>query len=200
MESTIRPPLFPIELDGIPGTLRFHDVESGEFDIGNPADPIRVMARPIPHVGRTMGYRVTWNGSTVVYISDHQQPAEGEMDDDRRRARPVRRRRPADPRRPVHARGVRPEADVGSLHVRVRGVARRRGGRAHARPVPPRSDARRLAHRSHREGSPASSPAARRCSPPPSAPRTPSDRADDRSRPSTAFISWRRCSSGRCSS
>jgi phosphoribosyl 1,2-cyclic phosphodiesterase len=78
MESTIRPPLFPIELDGIPGTLRFHDVESGEFDVGHPADPIRVMARPIPHVGRTMGYRVSWHGTTVVYISDHQQPADGE--------------------------------------------------------------------------------------------------------------------------
>ena len=32
------------------------------------------MSRLIPHVGTTCGYRVTWNGASVAYLSDHQQP------------------------------------------------------------------------------------------------------------------------------
>ena len=46
--------------------------------------------------------------------------------DRRVRARAVPRRRPADPRRAVHAERVRTEAHVGPLHRRVRGVGRHR--------------------------------------------------------------------------
>jgi ribonuclease BN (tRNA processing enzyme) len=28
----------------------------------------------VPHIGPTLGYRVTWNGVSVAYIPDHQQP------------------------------------------------------------------------------------------------------------------------------
>lgn len=79
LRETITPPMFPIELRGIPGSLHFHDVVESEFTIGNPESPVLVMARRVPHVGRSLGYRLTWNGLTVAYLSDHQQPAGGEF-------------------------------------------------------------------------------------------------------------------------
>lgn len=72
-EATIRPPLFPIGLDHWPGTLRFHDLTDDEFHIGD----VRVVSRLIPHVGLTLGYRIEWNGISIAYLSDHQQPFDG---------------------------------------------------------------------------------------------------------------------------
>ena len=37
----------------------------------------KVTARSVPHVGPTNGYRIEWEGATVAYISDHQQPSDG---------------------------------------------------------------------------------------------------------------------------
>jgi phosphoribosyl 1,2-cyclic phosphodiesterase len=71
--STIRPPLFPISLDEWPGTFRFHDVIDDHFTVGEAT----VTARLVPHVGATLGYRVDWNGVSIAYISDHQQPYDG---------------------------------------------------------------------------------------------------------------------------
>ena len=34
-------------------------------------------ARSIPHIGRTIGYRLTWRGASVAYLSDHQMPTDG---------------------------------------------------------------------------------------------------------------------------
>ncbi len=69
----IRPPAFPVELDRLPGVVRFHDVVDADWAIGS----VKVMARSIPHVGATCGYRVEWNGRSVAYMSDHQQPYDG---------------------------------------------------------------------------------------------------------------------------
>jgi phosphoribosyl 1,2-cyclic phosphodiesterase len=76
MTDTIRPPLFPITLADLPGEIRFHDVADSEFSIGE----IDVVSRLIPHIGRTCGYRVTWHGRSVSYLSDHQQPHDGSFD------------------------------------------------------------------------------------------------------------------------
>ena len=35
-------------------------------------------ARYVPHIGATFGYRVEFGGHSVAYISDHQQPLDGE--------------------------------------------------------------------------------------------------------------------------
>jgi ribonuclease BN (tRNA processing enzyme) len=35
------------------------------------------MSRLVPHIGRTCGYRVTWQGHSISYLSDHQQPFDG---------------------------------------------------------------------------------------------------------------------------
>jgi phosphoribosyl 1,2-cyclic phosphodiesterase len=73
LRSTICPPLFPINIAEFPGTIRFHDTAPGDFMIGG----VAVKARLIPHVGPTLGYRIEWNGRSVAYISDHQQPYDG---------------------------------------------------------------------------------------------------------------------------
>jgi phosphoribosyl 1,2-cyclic phosphodiesterase len=73
MARSITQPLFPIGLDVLPGTVRFHDIDDSEFPIGD----VQVTSRLIPHVGPTCGYRITWNGLTVAYLSDHQQPSDG---------------------------------------------------------------------------------------------------------------------------
>lgn len=77
--DSIRPPLFPINLHEIPGTITFHDTAPSNFDIGSGDAPIEVMARRIPHVGVTLGYRLSWGGVSVAYLCDHQQPIDGSM-------------------------------------------------------------------------------------------------------------------------
>ncbi len=72
--DTIKPPLFPIHFAMLPGMIQFNEVSNDEFMLG---DDIQVMSRLIPHVGNTLGYRVTWSGTSVTYISDHQMPSDG---------------------------------------------------------------------------------------------------------------------------
>lgn len=69
----VAPPYFPVHVNDLPGTIRFHELDAEEFVVGD----AKVMARPVPHVGATNGYRVTIDDVTVVYISDHQMPADG---------------------------------------------------------------------------------------------------------------------------
>ena len=71
--TSIRPPLFPIPLADIPGTIRFHEVLDHVFTVGE----VEVMSRVIPHAGTTLGFRVTWHGRSVAYLSDHQMPVDG---------------------------------------------------------------------------------------------------------------------------
>lgn len=66
----VAPPYFPVPLDRIAGDLRFHDVEHDELSVGGAC----VTVRPVPHVGPTVGYRISWGGVTVAYVSDHQAP------------------------------------------------------------------------------------------------------------------------------
>ena len=75
LHDTVRPPLFPIHLSDFPGTVNCHDVSDNDFRIGD----VDVMARLIPHVGPTCGYRVSWKGKSVTYMSDHQMPYDGSM-------------------------------------------------------------------------------------------------------------------------
>jgi len=78
--DTIKPPLFPVDLAVLPGVINFHDVADDDWVLdGGDAGEIRVMSRLIPHIGRTLGYRIEWNGRSVAYLSDHQQPVDGSM-------------------------------------------------------------------------------------------------------------------------
>lgn len=79
--DTIKPPLFPIDLALLPGSISFEEVGDSDFVIdGGRAGDIHVMSRIIPHIGRTVGYRIEWNGASVAYLSDHQQPGDGSFD------------------------------------------------------------------------------------------------------------------------
>ena len=71
----VRPPFFPVPMDAFPGTLEFHERQDETFMVGD----AKVMARTVPHNGPTNGYRIEWEGATVAYISDHQQPVDGGM-------------------------------------------------------------------------------------------------------------------------
>jgi phosphoribosyl 1,2-cyclic phosphodiesterase len=77
LAETICPPLFPIGLEGFPGRVDIREVKP-HFRIGG----YEVASVPVPHVGEACGYRVTYNGRSVAYVSDHQQPAEGARIDD----------------------------------------------------------------------------------------------------------------------
>ena len=51
------------------------DCPEGEMKVGTAL----VTARLIPHIGNTLGYRITWGGATVAYLPDHQQPLDGSL-------------------------------------------------------------------------------------------------------------------------
>ncbi len=67
-----RPPYFPITVDQMPATISVHDCPEGIMHVGG----IEVLSRLIPHVGPTLGYRLTWQGRSVAYLPDHQQPVD----------------------------------------------------------------------------------------------------------------------------
>jgi phosphoribosyl 1,2-cyclic phosphodiesterase len=68
--SMLRPPLFPVGIDAFPGAVEFRSIGPSEFLLGE----VRVMARLVPHIGNTLGYRLEWGGRSLAYLSDHQQP------------------------------------------------------------------------------------------------------------------------------
>jgi phosphoribosyl 1,2-cyclic phosphodiesterase len=75
VSETIRPPLFPVAVDELPGAVRFHDTADTTFSIGG----MQVTARLVPHVGPTLGFRIEWEGCSIAYISDHQQPLDDQF-------------------------------------------------------------------------------------------------------------------------
>jgi phosphoribosyl 1,2-cyclic phosphodiesterase len=75
-DTFFRPPYFPITLSQLPADLRFIDCEEGLHHIGG----YRVTARVIPHVGRTLGFRIESDHGIVAYLPDHQQPYDGGFD------------------------------------------------------------------------------------------------------------------------
>ena len=70
INGLMRPPYFPVTYDELRGHIEFREVLKEEIHIGDAS----VVVRPVPHIGPTVGYRVSWDGSVVTYISDHQAP------------------------------------------------------------------------------------------------------------------------------
>ena len=68
----IAPPYFPIRTADLPATINFHDVGNSKFMLGLAS----VMARPVPHVGTTNGYRLDLHGFSIAYVPDHQEPVD----------------------------------------------------------------------------------------------------------------------------
>lgn len=70
IRSFIGPPYFPVGIDDLPGSLEFHELLVDTIDI----EGITVRSVPVPHTGLTLGFRVEFEGRSVVYVTDHQQP------------------------------------------------------------------------------------------------------------------------------
>jgi phosphoribosyl 1,2-cyclic phosphodiesterase len=66
------PPLFPIDLRGVPAMVRFHDVPREPFTI----DGASVSADLVAHPGPTLGFRIETATSSLAYLPDHE-PALG---------------------------------------------------------------------------------------------------------------------------
>jgi phosphoribosyl 1,2-cyclic phosphodiesterase len=73
VRAFMSPPYFPVEIEALPGTFRFHEVDDDVFDV----DGAKVTAATVPHIGPTVGYRIEFGGVSVAYVSDHQQPGVG---------------------------------------------------------------------------------------------------------------------------
>jgi phosphoribosyl 1,2-cyclic phosphodiesterase len=67
--TTIRPPVFPIGLHDMGGSVTVHRAKP-EFSVGGYV----VRSADVPHNGANVGYRVELGNRSVVYITDHQQP------------------------------------------------------------------------------------------------------------------------------
>ncbi len=59
---------FPITLEELGASLRYHDLVEGGFQVGD----IRVHARYLNHPALTLGYRLQADGVAVVYACDHE--------------------------------------------------------------------------------------------------------------------------------
>ena len=66
----VQPPCSLSTWSSSAGELITVDVGAKDFSIGT----AKVMARPIPHAGVTLGFRIEAEGRSVAYMSDHQAP------------------------------------------------------------------------------------------------------------------------------
>jgi CheY-like chemotaxis protein/phosphoribosyl 1,2-cyclic phosphodiesterase len=62
---------FPVTLEQLDATVRYHDLVEGSFDL----DRMRVVARYLNHPALTLGYRLEAGGAAVVYAVDHEPHA-----------------------------------------------------------------------------------------------------------------------------
>lgn len=59
---------FPVTLDELGASIRFHDLAEGSFEI----DDIRISTRFLNHPALTLGYRLETKDACVVYACDHE--------------------------------------------------------------------------------------------------------------------------------
>ena len=59
---------FPVTLEQLDATIRFHDLVESQFSIG----PARIVTQYLNHPALTLGYRLECDGVTVVYVADHE--------------------------------------------------------------------------------------------------------------------------------
>jgi phosphoribosyl 1,2-cyclic phosphodiesterase len=72
-ERFFAPPHFPVRLAELAASTVLHELWEDNVQIG----PFAIAARPVPHPGPTLGFRVEYEGSSVVYVPDYQQPPTG---------------------------------------------------------------------------------------------------------------------------
>jgi len=59
---------FPVKLEGMGATIRYHDLVEGAFEI----DDVSVQTHYMNHPGLTLGYRLESDGVSAVYACDHE--------------------------------------------------------------------------------------------------------------------------------
>jgi ribonuclease BN (tRNA processing enzyme) len=62
---------FPVSLDQLGATIRYHDLVEGTTDVGG----VRVTAHYLNHPALALGYRLEVGGVSVVYATDHEPHA-----------------------------------------------------------------------------------------------------------------------------
>lgn len=71
------PPWFPVEVDSCTSNLAYRDFVPG--DVLMPKEGVEVHTAPLNHPGGCVGYRVEWQGRSVVLVSDTEH-APGSLD------------------------------------------------------------------------------------------------------------------------
>jgi phosphoribosyl 1,2-cyclic phosphodiesterase/DNA-binding response OmpR family regulator len=62
---------FPVSLEQLGATIRYHDLVEGGFHIGD----VAITAQYLDHTALTLGYRLEADGVSVVYATDHEPHA-----------------------------------------------------------------------------------------------------------------------------
>jgi phosphoribosyl 1,2-cyclic phosphodiesterase/DNA-binding response OmpR family regulator len=62
---------FPVSLEQLGATIRYHDLIEGTFQIGS----VKIQTQYLNHPAITLGYRLEADGVTVVYATDHEPHA-----------------------------------------------------------------------------------------------------------------------------
>ena len=70
--ALVEPPYFPVGVGELPAEVGFSGLpDRSVVEIG----ATTVLAREVPHVGRTLGFRVEAGGVVIAYLPDHQAPS-----------------------------------------------------------------------------------------------------------------------------
>ncbi len=72
----VRPPLFPVELELLPGSVEYVETSRDVLRVGSAT----ITVAKVLHAGDTNGYRIQNGTGSVAYLSDHQQPIDGSLD------------------------------------------------------------------------------------------------------------------------
>jgi CheY-like chemotaxis protein len=62
---------FPVTLEQLGATIRYHEITEGVFDLGS----VHITARYLNHPALALGYRLEVGGVTLVYATDHEPHA-----------------------------------------------------------------------------------------------------------------------------
>jgi phosphoribosyl 1,2-cyclic phosphodiesterase len=76
VESFVSPPLFPVDLRELPGSVTFREADNETFSIGSAT----ISAAEVAHCGTTNGYRILNGAGSMAYLSDHQAPMDGSLE------------------------------------------------------------------------------------------------------------------------
>jgi phosphoribosyl 1,2-cyclic phosphodiesterase len=70
----LSPPFFPVPFEQIPAQITVTEVWADSWEL----DGLRVASAPVAHPGRTIGYRLSRNGTSLAYLPDNEPALEPE--------------------------------------------------------------------------------------------------------------------------